>query len=78
MRIWRVSPGLQEITVQGRQLVKQTAEVNPNLMLLGACFWSVRYDAVRRLLYERMMAGCESYGTLLAVPVEMVIIASYT
>lgn len=61
-----------EGAVLERQLVGKVAKVKFNLLSLSALFWFVRYGVVRWLLYERMMVRFQGYGTLRAVPIELV------
>lgn len=62
----------RESTVQGRRLIKQTAEVEFNVLLLGAFFRMVCFGAVWRVLYEWRMVRCHEYNALVQVPIAMI------
>lgn len=61
-----------EGTVPERRLVSQIAKKSFSVTQLGAFLHLFRCDELKRLWYELMMVGCEGYGTLLRIPVEIV------
>lgn len=55
-----------------RQFIRRIAEVELNVLLLSALFRLVRNGAVRRVRFERMMAGCHGYGALAQISTAMI------
>lgn len=63
---------VMEDTVHERRLIRRIAEMELNVLLRGTFFRLVRYGAVMRLGYERMVVGSQGYDALVRVPTTMI------